>query len=235
MRKIMHTYLRTLNKLWNTCESLHFNCIRLKRLPLILAMPFAVKRSIWHMWNIYFILTTIGMLGLLLDTTGVLIQVSLVICGIAAGIGYITVFYMGAGIIKRNFSMSFFKKTLIAFIILLMVAILLSGIAASLFPGELLVITAAISGLSLIVVTILSPVIYKNLFSHDWMEDFAKKDMIPAGDDFNGYGFTDREKEVCRLLLDGYTLRQIASILKLACGLWHGNKGSCRIDDGEDL
>jgi DNA-binding NarL/FixJ family response regulator len=67
------------------------------------------------------------------------------------------------------------------------------------------------------------------------MEDFAKKDMIPAGDDFNGYGFTDREKEVCRLLLDGYTLRQIASILKLACGLWHGNKGSCRIDDGEDL
>jgi DNA-binding CsgD family transcriptional regulator len=168
------------------------------------------------MWNIYFILTTIGMLGLLLDTAGVLKQAYLVICGIAAGIGYINAFYMGAGIIKRYFSMSFFKKTLTVVIVLTMAAILLSGITASLFPGKLIAITAVISGLSLIVVTILSPVIYNNLFSHDWMDDFAKKDMIPAGDDFNGYGFTDREKEVCRLLLDGYTLRQIASILKLA-------------------
>lgn len=38
----MDTYLRTMYKLWNNCESLHFNRIELKRLPLILAMPFAV-------------------------------------------------------------------------------------------------------------------------------------------------------------------------------------------------
>lgn len=182
---------------------------------LVFIIQLMFRRSIWHMWNIYFVLTTVGMLILLFKTQS-LLQLSLIILGIATGIGYIAAFYMGAGIIKRNFSMSFFKRTLLVFIVLTLIVILLAGTVASLIPDKLLVITAALSGLSFLIVTILSPVLYKNLFSHDWMDDFTRKNMFPVGDDFNGYGFTDREKEVCRLLLDGYTLRQIASILSLA-------------------
>jgi small-conductance mechanosensitive channel len=39
---LKNSYLTSLKELWNSCESLHFNRIRMKVLPLMLAMPLAI-------------------------------------------------------------------------------------------------------------------------------------------------------------------------------------------------
>jgi hypothetical protein len=42
LNKLINTYLTSFKNLWNSRESLHFNHIRMKVLPLMLAMPLAV-------------------------------------------------------------------------------------------------------------------------------------------------------------------------------------------------
>jgi DNA-binding CsgD family transcriptional regulator len=61
------------------------------------------------------------------------------------------------------------------------------------------------------------PILSRTYFSDSWVEDSdsveVDADMLAA---FEKFGFSNRETQVCRLLLEGHTLRQIALALKIS-------------------
>jgi len=74
-----------------------------------------------------------------------------------------------------------------------------------------------LSGTVMILFLMISPALSQTLYEDNWAKDAKKKEVI---DDhlplFKKYNLTNRETEVCGLLLKGHTLRQISGILAIA-------------------
>jgi DNA-binding CsgD family transcriptional regulator len=77
------------------------------------------------------------------------------------------------------------------------------------------ILMAFVSICIIIVFFILSPFFIKMLYSGEWMDDAYRGDISQCSRleaRLKDYKLTPAEMEVCRLLLDGYTLRQISGI-----------------------
>ncbi len=62
-----------------------------------------------------------------------------------------------------------------------------------------------------------SPIIGQTQFENDWGKESQQPDIDSGRSDaFCKYGLSRRETEVCKLLLQGYTMRQVAGILSIA-------------------
>jgi DNA-binding CsgD family transcriptional regulator len=64
---------------------------------------------------------------------------------------------------------------------------------------------------------VIAPILTQNYFTDDWVGDSELSEVdAPRALLFEGYGFTKRETQVCRLLLEGYTMRQVGAALKIS-------------------
>ncbi len=135
--------------------------------------------------------------------------------GVAYAIGIVNTYYLAGLMIKKFRSIYFY-----------LAGFLLSSLcylAVSLFVHvfgrtELLVSSILMAFVSICIIIlffILSPFFIKMLYSGEWIDDVYRPD-ISRGSRLEArlkdYKLTPAEREVCRLLLDGYTLRQIAGM-----------------------
>ena len=83
----------------------------------------------------------------------------------------------------------------------------------------LLSVIPLISVSIILIIFALTPLLTKVLYSSEWLNDIYSSDVTRTSRltaRLKEYKLTPREIEVCILLLDGYTMRQISSIINIA-------------------
>jgi len=188
---------------------------------LAVVMQINLHRSIWHSWNSFLGFSIIG-LGLMMTQNATVVSYGALVYGLARGMGNISLFYLGGGLLKRYSSLSLFRKTLFCFCFLMAVSNTVSQIITSYIPEYAIYIAVAASIVLLVFCVLASPVFYQHVFFHEWMDEYRSMDVsvfteqITNVDRFENLGLSPREKEVCALLLNGRTLRQISGDLSIS-------------------
>lgn len=141
--------------------------------------------------------------------------VSAVCFGIAYSIGIVNIYYL-AGLMIKKFKSYYFYRTgfLLSSICYLSASIFVQIFGKIEFQMSN-ILMAFISICTLILFFIFSPFFNKMLYSGEWIDDTYRVDISNCSRleaKLRDYKLTPAEIEVCNLLLEGYTLRQISGI-----------------------
>ena len=191
------------------------------------------NKSVWHLWNLFLILSVVGSALLLVEGT-LQAGTGSLLYGAAGSIGYFAVLYMMGGAGKRNGSLLFFRVACgITFLNNSVFAIGFDAIFASL-GIEYNVISFAVILILTSICMLLIPVLSRKLFESDWSDEYRHLHMpeyaeqatkVHEYDRLDQLGLTPREKEILSLLLTDKPPKQIGSILKISMGTvnFHSN------------
>ncbi|WP_033117669.1 helix-turn-helix transcriptional regulator [Intestinimonas butyriciproducens] len=196
-------------------ESLYFTGI-LAGLAVILLLQTRLSMNLCIMLNLSFALLA---LGFVIDIARMQYPdaglVSAVCFGAAYSIGIVNIYYLAGFMIKKFQSIYFYRTGfLLSSLCYLAVSIFVKifGQSEILVPPILM---AFVSICIIILFFILSPFFIKMLYSGEWIDDAYRGDISQCSRleaRLKDYKLTPAEMEVCRLLLDGYTLRQISGM-----------------------
>lgn len=138
--------------------------------------------------------------------------------GIANAVGMINVYYILGVVGKKYNSMSYLRLS----IFFIGICGGISGVAAGNFihhknTPEIFTFVSIVSVAMMLLFIALSPLVSQSQYYDDWARD-SEKNEIDNGQLylFKRYNLSKRETEVCKLLLQGYTMRQISGILSIA-------------------
>ncbi len=180
------------------------------------------NRSIWHIWNLYFILLTISFALMQSSPNSNMYLAGSFLCGLCT-IGYAASFYTFGGVMKKYGSYIVFKKYMCgACLPPLIIAFAVTGFLNSYLPDFIPLISLIAAVTFLVLYVLFSPVFQKYLFAAGWFDDYHKTDMtvitakVEETDKLGGYRLTPREKEVCALLLAGNSRKQIGITLHIS-------------------
>ncbi len=176
--------------------------------------------NICNMLNISFALLAIGfvinIISLQNSTAGL---VSAICFGSSYAIGFVNIYYLAGFMAKKFQSVTFYKVGIVLSTIYYFIAFIVLEVfkdSKTLAPSTFM---AFVSICIVIVFFILSPFFIKILYSGEWIDDTYRMDVTKCSRleaRLKDYKLTPAEIEVCRLLLDGCTLRQIAGVLSKA-------------------
>jgi DNA-binding CsgD family transcriptional regulator len=200
-------------------ESFYFIGI-LVGLAVTLFLQTRLSMNICIMLNLSFAFLAIGLLIDIIQIQYPDVGLVSAICfGIAYSIGIVNIYYLAGLMIKKFKSIYFY-----------LVGFLLSSLcylAATIFvkvfgQSEMMVPPILITFISSCLVILffsLSPFFIKMLYSGEWIDDSYREDISHCSRleaKLKDYKLTPAEMEVCLLLLDGYTLRQVSGLLSKA-------------------
>lgn len=179
---------------------------------------FSSKAFIW-LGNISFASVTMGLFcnAFVVRIPG-LALIFAAFLGMGSTVGMINMYYIIGVIGKKYNSMRYLRLS----IILIGICGGVSGVAVgnlihSINTFDISIIVSIVSTAIILLFLILSPVLAQANYYNDWAMDSQKIDI--DNDKlymFRKYQLSKREAEVCRLLLQGYTLRQISAMLSIA-------------------
>lgn len=179
-----------------------------------------IQINICHSINMSFMCLGLGaFFAVLTEKNNIFVYVTSLFFGIAFAMGFITIYYMCGIMAKRFQSVRFYR-----------IGVAVSGIAYILgfsitnhFPFKInngsFIVAAAASIIFSMFIFIISPLFVKTLYSAEWTDDLYRPDVTYGSrldEKFKELSLSPRECELCRLLLDGFTLRQIAATLQIA-------------------
>jgi DNA-binding CsgD family transcriptional regulator len=191
---------------------------------LIITIQLLNGRNALYIWILFLTLSLLGLGALLYDRPITFISGSFTY-GLGDGLGYIIIYYMCAGAIKRSKSLRMFRFYCSAFFIEYFA---ISGLFSFYFnffdeSNKFLAF-----GVVLVLVSLsflLMPIMQKKLFEADWtdglylrdMEEyskpFAETEALNVKDQLN---LTAREQEIFTMLLTGMAPKEIAHTLKVS-------------------
>jgi len=184
----------------------------------VIVYAFTQKAYIW-LGNLTFSSVAISFLcnAFIPQTQGLAVPFA-VFLGLGTTIGMINMYYIIGIIAKKYNSVGYLRW-----------AVLLIGVCgglAGIFTGdfvsrngtpEISLIVSVLASVVMLGFMFVSPVMERAEYVNDWGRDSANTEVggsrFPL---FKAYGLSKREAEVCELLLQGYTLRQISAILSIA-------------------
>jgi DNA-binding CsgD family transcriptional regulator len=176
------------------------------------------KKSTQLTWNITFGCLTLGLLfNAFISQYEVLALVFSVLLGMGSTIGMINMYYI-LGVIGKKYNSLLYVRLSILFIGI-------CGGISGVVVGNLInrsnnsgvSIFSSIGSASVMVLFLmLSPVLSKIHYNDEWAADSGKIEIENEQSLFKKYQLSRRETEVCKLLLQGYTLRQISAVLSIA-------------------
>ncbi len=141
-----------------------------------------------------------------------------ILLGIGNTVGMINMYYIIGVVGKKYESMKYIRLSILLVGICGGVSgVLLGGLISDVGTFGVSLAASVVSAAVMISLLIASPFIAQGHFENDW----AKDSQHPEVDNeqlhlFRRHHLSKREIEVCRLLLQGYTMRQISGILSLA-------------------
>lgn len=181
----------------------------------------AVKRSVWHMCNLFFIAMACCYALFFAPGGSFLHDAAIFLYGFRL-IGYTLMFYLLGGVFKKHGDFRLFKISLVVILPVGGLAYIIPDTLNQYAPEFLLPAAVISSGAIFMVFLLLSPAYARHLFSDDWSEDFHRMDMTEAEKKVKEYNqlenlnLTPREKEIAAFLLRGMTARQIAGELGIS-------------------
>ncbi|HHY81506.1 MAG TPA: helix-turn-helix transcriptional regulator [Clostridiales bacterium] len=182
---------------------------------LCILMQLFFKRSIWMMCNVFFILVIISYILYFADSAAAAYLFSS-----AKVIGLMISFYI-LGCVENKFCDFLMHKLLFVICMVSIGVIYLVPdflIKTTLTYPIALMVTSALFTIFLL----LSPMFSQYLFCAGWSGEFKKLHMteiasrVEETDRLKDYHLTPREKEICVLLLSGYSRKQIGAKLKIS-------------------
>jgi DNA-binding CsgD family transcriptional regulator len=141
-----------------------------------------------------------------------------VLLGVGCTIGMINVYYILAVVGKKYNSMPYLRLSIFFIGVCGGVTGVITGnIINNINSDQIFVISSLIAAAFMLAFLALSPFLAQAQYFEDWAKDSGKMDIESEEEAiFRKYHLTKREMEVCKLLLEGYTLRQISAILSIA-------------------
>lgn len=138
--------------------------------------------------------------------------------GIGSTVGMIHIFYMLTVVAKKYNSMRYLRLSIFFIGVCGGVSgVILGNLVNNSSNSKISFITSIITAALVLIFLMISPVFSSMQYYDTWAKDSEKMEIAnEVMDIFGQYHLTKREKEVCKLLLDGYTLRQISAILSIA-------------------
>lgn len=176
------------------------------------------KNSIHLVWNIAFGSLAIGLLcnAFAMQMPGLAVAFSILL-GIGNTIGMINIYYILGVVGKKYNSMQYLRLSILFIGICGGIAgVAVGNLIDSINSFQISIVASIVSAAVVILFLILSPVLAQTHYGNDWTEDSGKMEIENGHPDlFKKYELSKRETEVCKLLLQGYTLRQISAILSI--------------------
>lgn len=169
-------------------------------------------------WNVTFGAFVIAMLVYMSGGSSALPAMLLaVLLGLGSTMGMINMYYILGVIGKKYQSQSYVKISVVIIGCVGGITGVLLGRWGADYSGSIALAVAAASSVVIVLLLMFSPMLSRTYFKEKWAEDSQK----PEVDNdyaylFARYSLSKRETEVCRLLLEGYTLRQISGVLGLS-------------------
>ena len=191
---------------------------------IFVAVLVLFKKSIWHVWNLYFVFSIVMAVLAVLTPQSVTAVPQYLFSGMSM-IGWPAALYMLACAQRRFASYRLLKQCTAVFVILSPLTTLSDELINSWLPQYSPAITLVFVLIISIGFLMLSPISYKRLFSAEWIEDLHKTDMTLYSEaqeqadrinHENTFGLTPREMEVFTLLLTDMSFKQIAAALEVS-------------------
>jgi len=135
--------------------------------------------------------------------------------GVAYSIGIVNIYYLGGFMIKKFQSIYFYRTGFLLSSLCYLASLVFVKIFSQSEKLVSSILMAFISICIIILFFILSPFFTKMLYLGEWIDDAYRGDISQCSRleaRLKDYKLTPAEIEVCRLLLEGYTLRQISGM-----------------------
>lgn len=184
----------------------------------MLIYAFTRKAYIW-LGNITFSSVAVGLLcnAFSVQSPGLAIPYS-VLLGLGSSIGMINMYYIVGVIGKKYKNMRYIQMSILVIGIFGGVSgIAVGNMISRIGTFEISISASIVSAVVMIAFMFVSPIMDRADYVNDWGLD-SNHTEVGGGRlaMFRPYAFSKREAEVCDLLLQGYTLRQISAILPIA-------------------
>ena len=184
----------------------------------MLIYAFTRKAYIW-LGNITFSSVAVGLLcnAFSMQSPGLAIPYS-VLLGLGSSIGMINMYYIVGVIGKKYNNMRYIQMSILVIGIFGGVSgIAVGNMISRVGTFEISISASIVSAVVMIAFMFVSPIMERADYVNDWGLD-SNHTEVGGGRlaMFRPYAFSKREAEVCDLLLQGYTLRQISAILPIA-------------------
>jgi DNA-binding CsgD family transcriptional regulator len=186
---------------------------------LYFALNALYKRAFIWLNNITFSTIAMGLVcNAFVDDIPQLLTVFAILLGLGGTIGMINMYYILAVVGKKYNSMTYIKLSI--FLIGLcggISGVVIGNVISSIDTARFSIIASIIATAFLLIFLILSPSLVKAQQYNDWVKDAGRTEIDNRQKNiFTAYHLSKRELEVCKLLLEGYTLRQVSGILSIA-------------------
>jgi len=191
---------------------------------LIIFIMLISNRNSLYVWLLFLVFSLLGITIVDYSSEAAQFTGSLVY-GLGDGLGYIIVYYLCSGAIKKNNSIKMYK---LFCLILFAEYFFISGVFSQIFDryeGSNHVIAATVVVILSVFCLLILPYLQKKLFAQDWTDGLHLKDMpeytkgfeVSETADFKEQlDLTEREHEVFVLLLEGLVPKEIANTLKVS-------------------
>jgi DNA-binding CsgD family transcriptional regulator len=206
-------------------DSMMFGIGEFAAIALVIVIQLLTNRSALYNWLLFLFLSLLGLGALLHDAPATILSGSFAY-GLGDGLGYIIIYYICAGAIKRSASFKMFRLYCFWFFIEYFV---ISGIFSKVFDffqiGQYHVLAFGTVFVMACICFLLTPLLQRRLFDADWTDGFHLVDMPGYKQDLEkveeivaeeNLGLSHREKEIFALLLKNLTLRQIGLELHIS-------------------
>ena len=195
---------------------------------LVLTIQLFFKKSIWHMWNMFYALAFISHLLVLSDDPTV--RTAAYFLHGMIYIGYVSVHYTIGGIHKKFSSLRGLRNGMILLFSILVPSLALLGFAESLWPHAFAIATAAACCISMVAFLMLSPSFQRYFFNDDRIDEYRSADMrvfvrrlqelneVDASEarSIKNVGLSEDEIKVAMLLIEGNSRTDILRKLHIS-------------------
>lgn len=186
---------------------------------LYFALNALYRRAFIWLNNITFSTIAMGLIcNAFVDEIPQMLVVFAILLGIGGTIGMINMYYILAVVGKKYNSMTYVKLSIFLIGVCGGISgVVIGNIISSIDTSQFSIIASIIASAFLLIFLILSPSLVRAQQYNDWVKDAGRPEIDNRQKDmFAEYHLSKREIEVCKLLLEGYTLRQVSGILSIA-------------------
>jgi DNA-binding CsgD family transcriptional regulator len=213
----------------HSISSTAFGFGTLLSIVLVFIIQLLKGRNALSIWLMFLALTLLGLAALLYDSPVSIVSGSFAY-GLGDSLGYIILYYLCAGAIKRSKSLRMFRLYCVVYFTEYYIISSLFSFYFQYFDGPDKVLAFAIVLVLVCLCLLFMPLIQKRLFDADWTDGLYLRDMeeysrslaetekINARDRLN---LTPREQEIFTMLLEGKAPKEIAFTLKVGYDTVH--------------
>ena len=227
LHMVYYTIMCTINYLeWmeNSVVSLPYGLGQFAAIVFILLIQIRVSQSALYIWLMYLVLSLLG-LGILIYNWQLTRLLGSFVYGLGDGLGYIIIYYLCAGVIKKSMSLNMYR---LFCLVLFIEYCLISGVysrAMNIYEGPNRYLAFGVVLVLCSACFLLIPLMQKKLYETDWTDGIqlqeipeyaqplAETETVNVRDEL---GLTEREQEIFTMLLKGVSPKEIGYTLKVS-------------------